>query len=61
MSKPYRYFMYFMIGVLIYFIMDGDNNPERMDKIHELAPGLIIGAVVLMMIARYFISKQKKG
>ncbi len=60
MTKLYRYFLYFMIGILIYFVMDGDNHPELMEKIHEIAPALIIGVVVLMMIARYFISKHKK-
>jgi hypothetical protein len=60
MAKPYRYFLYFMIGVMIYFFMDGDNHPEVMDKIHSIAPGLIIGVFVLLLVARYFISKREK-
>ncbi|MFT7029862.1 MAG: hypothetical protein ACJA2C_001255 [Marinoscillum sp.] len=53
--------MYFMIGVMIYFFMDGESQPEIMDQIHSNAPGLIIGVVVLLMVVRYFISKQEKN
>jgi hypothetical protein len=60
-KKPYRYLMYFMIGVMIYFFMDGESQPEIMDQIHSNAPGLIIGVVVLLMVVRYFISKQEKN
>ncbi|MFH6984557.1 hypothetical protein [Marinoscillum sp. 108] len=60
MKKPYRYALYFGIGVLIYFAMDGENNPESLEEVHKMAPALIIGVVVLLFLVRYIISKKEK-
>ena len=60
MKKPYRYILYVLIGMAIYFVIGADKNPEALNELHRLAPALIIGIVILLVITRYMINKQKR-
>lgn len=60
MQKPYRFLLYFLIGVGLYFMIGADKDPKRLDGFHEHAPMLIGGIFVLILIGRYFASKKNK-
>lgn len=61
MKKTYRYIIYFMIGIFIYYMVGADKDPEVLEDFHGLAPALIIGVVVLLFLVRYILAKKKKN
>lgn len=61
MKKPYRYIIYLMIGVAIYFMIGADENPEVLTEFHGVAPIAIVGVVLLLMVVRYMIAKKNNG
>lgn len=60
MKPPIRYAIYFSIGMLLYFVIGADENPDALEEVHSLAPALIIGLVVLLMVVKYIRHRQEK-
>lgn len=52
--------IYLLIGVAVYYIVGVDDDPALMNDIHRIAPGVIIGVVILLIIVRNIVRKQKK-
>ncbi|MEO9475153.1 MAG: hypothetical protein ABJG41_06450 [Cyclobacteriaceae bacterium] len=59
MRKEYRYIVYLGIGVMLYFLMGGQEGDESIQKIHEKAPAIII-AVAIILVVLGFIKKQRE-
>ncbi|MEP0368720.1 MAG: hypothetical protein ABJN36_11965 [Cyclobacteriaceae bacterium] len=59
MRKEYRYIVYLGIGVMLYFLMGGEEGDESIQKIHEKAPAIII-AVAIILVVLGFIKKQRE-
>ena len=50
-----------MAGVLIYYAMDGDENPDNLKEIHQIAPVAIIVLFILLLIAQYIKKRRDES
>ena len=60
MSKPIRYFIYFLIGVGLYFILENKDGGESLEAFHGKAPMIILGLVAAMVVLRVMVERIKK-
>ncbi|MFT6867254.1 MAG: phosphate starvation-inducible membrane PsiE [Cyclobacteriaceae bacterium] len=60
MKKQTRYLIYFGIGILIYYIFYDGKDSESLDELHGIAPALILGLVVVMMVLRFLKERKEK-
>lgn len=59
MSKYYRYIIYMLIGVMIYYFAGAEENPEVLDGFRKTAPMIIVVLVIALMIVKYIRSKNE--
>ena len=52
MSKPVRYLLYFLLGVLIYYAIGADENPGILEEYHQYAPIYIIAIMILLFYVK---------
>ncbi len=59
MSKYFRYLLYMLIGVMIYYFLGAEENPEVLDGFRKSAPMIIVVLVIALMIVKYIRSKKE--
>ena len=57
MPKQRRYLIYFVIGIAIYFIIDGENLEA--EEVHDVVLPLLIVVLVLIFGLRFWLHKDK--
>ncbi|XOV93070.1 MAG: hypothetical protein ACFHWX_23090 [Bacteroidota bacterium] len=60
MGKVSRYIIYFLIGVLIYYALEADKNPDALNKIHSYAPAAILVIFILLMAVQFIRKKREE-
>ncbi len=60
MNPAYRYILYILIGMGLYFVIKQEGDEERtLDQVHQVAPYVILVLLVLMFFARAI--RKKRG
>lgn len=60
MSRVARYAIYFIIGILIYYGLEANDDPELLEKVRKHAPIAILVIFVALLIVQYIRSRQER-
>jgi|GEM_PF-1636085 len=60
MNKYFRYIIYLLIGVLIYYVSGADKDPEALSGLRKNGPAIIIVVFAMLMLVKYIRSKKEK-
>ncbi len=59
MKKPTRYLVYLGIGMAMYYLIYDGEESQSLEEFHSIAPAIILGLVVVMMVLRFIKSKKE--
>lgn len=61
MKKEQRYIFYLLLGVVLYYFIGADKDPAALDELHQHAPMVIAGVVILLFIVKFVRQRQDKN
>lgn len=60
MRPAQRYIMYFLIGVILYYVLEAKEGEEGLDQFHDVAPGIILILVIALVIVKIMKERQNR-